>query len=74
MTSSRAFGPLGLQGLLVRVDGRPSAFSIFDRLNATTAVVLFERARRGAQGLYQVINRETARLIAAQRARAHGAP
>jgi hypothetical protein len=62
----RAFGPLGLQGLLVRVDGRPSAFSIFDRLSATTAVVLFERARRDVKGLYQVINRETARLVASQ--------
>ena len=60
------FGPLGLQGLLVRVDGCPCAFSIFDRLNPTTAVVLFERARRAFKGLYQVINRETARLIAAQ--------
>ncbi|TAM49945.1 MAG: DUF2156 domain-containing protein [Acidobacteria bacterium] len=62
----RAFEPLGLQGLLVRVGGKPSAFSIFDRLNATTAVVLFERARRSEKGLYQVINRETARVIAAQ--------
>jgi hypothetical protein len=62
----RDFGPLGLQGLLVRVDGRPSAFSLFDRLDATTAVVLFERARRDVKGLYQVINRETARLIASQ--------
>jgi hypothetical protein len=62
----RDLGPLGLQGLLVRVDGRPSAFSIFDRLSSTTAVVLFERARRGVKGLYQVINRETARVIAAQ--------
>ena len=62
----RSFGPLGLQGLLVRVDGRPCAFSVFDRLNATTAVVLFERAMRSFKGLYQVINRETARVIAAQ--------
>jgi hypothetical protein len=61
-----AFRPLGLQGLLARVDGRPSAFSIFARLNATTAVVLFERAMRGVKGLYQVINREAARLLASQ--------
>jgi uncharacterized protein len=27
---------------------------------------LFERARRSVKGLYQVINRETARVIAAQ--------
>ena len=62
----RTFGPLGLQGLLVRVDGRPSAFSIFDRLNSTTAVVLFERARRSTKGLYQVINQETARVLVQQ--------
>ncbi len=59
----RLFAPLGLQGLLIRVAGRPAAFSIFDRLNPTTAVVLFERALRTEKGLYQVINRETARVI-----------
>jgi hypothetical protein len=57
------FAPLGLQGLLLRVAGHPAAFSIFDRLNPATAVVLFERARRTEKGLYQVINRETARVI-----------
>jgi uncharacterized protein len=62
----RHFAPLGLQGLLVRVDGEPSAFSIFDRLGPSTAVVLFERALRSRKGLYQVINRDTARAIAQQ--------
>lgn len=62
----RLFGPLGLQGLLARIDGRPAAFSVFDRLSASTAVVLFERARRSARGLYQVINQETARAVVAQ--------
>jgi len=61
----RLFAPLGLQGILLRVAGRAAAFSIFDRLNPTTAVVLFERARRSEKGLYQVINRETARVIEA---------
>jgi len=58
------FAPLRLQGLLLRIDGRPSAFSIFDRLSPTTAVVLFERALRERKGLYQVINQETARVLA----------
>lgn len=57
------FAPLGLQGLLLRIEGCPAAFSIFDRLNPTTAVVMFERALRTEKGLYQVINRETARVI-----------
>ena len=65
-TALREFGALGLHGLLLRTDNRPAAFSIFDRLNPTTAVVLFERALRNEKGLYQVINQETARAIAAQ--------
>ncbi|HPS76908.1 MAG TPA: phosphatidylglycerol lysyltransferase domain-containing protein [Thermoanaerobaculaceae bacterium] len=56
-------GPLGLHGLLLRIDGRPGAFSIVDRLSPTTAVVLFERALRREKGLYQLINRETARVL-----------
>jgi hypothetical protein len=62
----REFGALGLQGLLLRIHDRPAAFSIYDRLNPTTALVLFERALRDKKGLYQVINQETARAIAAQ--------
>jgi len=62
----RFFEPLGLQGILVRVGGEPAAFSIFDRLGPDTAVVLFERARRSSKGLYQVVNREAARVLVAQ--------
>jgi hypothetical protein len=65
-TAIRDFAALGLRGLLLRLDDRPAAFSIYDRLNPTTALVLFERALRDKKGLYQVINQETARAIAAQ--------
>jgi len=65
-TAIRDFAALGLRGLLLRIDDRPAAFSIYDRLNPTTALVLFERALRDKEGLYQVINQETARAIAAQ--------
>ena len=65
-TAIRDFGALGLCGMLLRIDDRPAAFSIYDRLNPTTALVLFERALRDKKGLYQVINQETARAIAAQ--------
>jgi hypothetical protein len=60
------FGPLQLRGLLVRVGPRPAAFSIFDRLGPSTMVVLFERAVRSLHGMYQVINRETARVMLAE--------
>jgi len=65
-TAIREFSALRLHGLLLHIDDRPAAFSIFDRLNPTTALVLFERALRNEKGLYQVINQETARAIAAQ--------
>jgi len=60
------FEELGLSGLLLHAEGGPAAFSIFDCLSSTTAVVLFERALRSKKGFYQVINRETARVLAAR--------
>ncbi len=62
----RSFAALRLQGVLVRAGGVPAAFSVFDRLAPDTAVVLFERARRDLKGMYQVVNREAARALAAQ--------
>ncbi|HEY3359576.1 MAG TPA: phosphatidylglycerol lysyltransferase domain-containing protein [Polyangia bacterium] len=61
----RHFGALGLHGVLVRVGGQPAAFSIYERSAPDTAVILFERAVRSYKGLYQVVNRETARVLAA---------
>jgi hypothetical protein len=60
------YGPLRLDGVLVRVGGEPAAFSIFERLGPDTAVVLFERALRRHKGLYQVVNQETARVLVRQ--------
>jgi hypothetical protein len=60
----RHFDELGQQGVLLRVNGRPVAFSIYEPISPTTVVVHFERALRSYKGLYQVINWETARLIA----------
>ncbi len=51
------------QGILIRIDGRPVAFSIFEHLNPTTCVVHFEKAMREYKGLYQLINREAAKII-----------
>ena len=59
-------GPLRLDGVLVRVAGKAVAFSIFERLGPDTAVVMFERALREHKGLYQVVNQETARVLARQ--------
>jgi hypothetical protein len=65
-TTLRNFRRFEQQGLLITVDGRPVAFSIFEATNPTTATIHFERALRSYKGLYQVINQETARVIEAQ--------
>ncbi len=57
------FLQLRQQGCLIRIDGSPVAFSIYEELNPSTAVVHFEKAERQYKGLYQIINRETAKAI-----------
>jgi hypothetical protein len=51
------------EGVLIRVDGMPVAFSIYEHLNPSTCVVHFEKALREYKGLYQLVNRETAKKI-----------
>jgi hypothetical protein len=60
------FEELGQQGLLIFVDDVPVAFSIFEAIGPKTVAIHFERALRRFKGLYQVINLETARVIAVQ--------
>jgi len=60
------FEELQQQGLLITVDGKPVAFSIFEPINPSTVAIHFERALRSYKGLYQVINWETAKVIAEQ--------
>jgi hypothetical protein len=60
------FAELGQEGLLWRVSGRPAAFSIYEALGPSAVAIHFERALRSYKGLYQVINCETAQVIAGQ--------
>jgi hypothetical protein len=62
----RHFDEFGQQGLLISIDSRPVAFSIYEAISPTTVAIHFERALRSYKGLYQVINCETAKVIAAQ--------
>lgn len=57
------YSTLEQQGIAITIDGVISAFSIYEELNPTTAVVHFEKADKSRKGLYQLINRETARAI-----------
>lgn len=51
------------KGLLIRVDGRVSAFGIGVRLNETTATLNFEKADSGIKGLYQFLDNECAKRL-----------
>lgn len=57
------FSQLDLKGNLLFIDDLPAAFSIYSKMDSNTAVVLFEKAKREFKGLYQLINRETAKTI-----------
>jgi len=62
----RHFEEFSQQGLIVLVNDRPVAFSIYEAINPATVAVHFERALRSYKGLFQVVNLETAKVIAAQ--------
>lgn len=54
------FHELGIGGMLIRRDGKMSALAIFEYFNPDTAIVHFEKALPGCEGIYKMINRETA--------------
>jgi uncharacterized protein len=62
----RHFDDLNQKGLVISVEGRPVAFSIYEAISSSTVAIHFERALRSYKGLYQVINLETAKVIAAE--------
>jgi hypothetical protein len=55
------FRRLEVRGGVVLVEGKVEAFTLGELLNATTAVVHFEKANPDIPGLYAVINREFCR-------------
>jgi|SRR5680860_1007143 len=57
------FTALGLEGGLIRVEGRVIAFTMGEKLNSNTYVVHIEKAFVDIEGSYQMINREFAAFI-----------
>jgi len=62
----RQLDEFGQKGLIISVEDRPVAFSVYEPISPTTVAIHFERALRSYKGLYQVINVETAKVIAAE--------
>lgn len=57
------FAALGLEGGLIRTEGRVIAFTMGERLNSTTYITHIEKAFSEIAGSYQMINREFAAFI-----------
>lgn len=58
------FTELPLRGLLLRVDSEVGAISLFERLNANTALIHFEKGLPDCEGIYKAINASTAAALA----------
>lgn len=52
------FGPLGIKGGLIRIDGKVAALTIGEKFLSDTMVIHVEKANSEIPGLYQVINQE----------------
>jgi len=60
------FTELPLRGLLIRVEEKIAALSLFERLNADTALIHFEKGLPDCEGIYKAINAETATHLAGE--------
>lgn len=54
---------IGMNGILLRIDGNINAFGMASVLNAETGVLHFEKAFSHVKGLYQYFDRECARRL-----------
>jgi hypothetical protein len=54
---------LGLEGIALRIGGEIEAVSVFESLSPEMAVIHFEKAMPDFEGLYQVINKDVAKLL-----------
>jgi len=58
------FNEIDIQGLMIRVNHEIAAISLYEPMNAETALVHFEKGLPDCEGIYKAINTETAALLA----------
>jgi hypothetical protein len=57
------FFKLGLSGLALRINGSIEAIAVYEKMNADTVVVHFEKGSPDFDGIYKAINMETAQRV-----------
>jgi len=61
--SMEHFFDLGLSGLVVLIDDRVEAVSVYEKMNHDTVVVHYEKGSPYYDGIYKVVNQETAKIV-----------
>ena len=54
---------LKLSGILIRINEKVEAISVFEKINEDTAVIHYEKASPDYVGIYKAINQEAARIL-----------
>jgi hypothetical protein len=54
---------LGLSGIAVRIDDKIEAIAVYEKMNPDTAVVHYEKGSPDFDGIYKVVNMETAKIL-----------
>jgi len=57
------FFELELSGIAVRVDDNIGAIAVYEKMNKDTAVVHYEKGSPYYDGIYKVVNQETAKIL-----------
>jgi hypothetical protein len=65
MYSMDNFFELGLSGIAIRIGPDIEAISVFEEMNPETAVIHFEKAMPDFDSIYQAVNNEAAKILAA---------
>ena len=60
------FFDLGLSGVALRIEGTIEAVSVFENMNADTAVIHFEKGSPDYDGVYKAVNMEAAKRLQAK--------
>jgi uncharacterized protein len=54
---------LGLSGIIIRINEKIEAIAVYEEMNPDTAVVHYEKGSPDFDGIYKVVNNETANII-----------
>ena len=61
--SMKHYFDLKLSGIAILIDGKIEAIAVFEKMNNDTAVVHYEKGSPDYDGIYKMVNQETAKIL-----------